>query len=204
MITNPEDGHYHPSTVTNHCHVIDPGNYHECKKMKQMGEIVQPVLIMYINVLLLLSIWTQPFRSCLNGCLSNKTAQDSQTQMSLGSELQLEQTCYDDLSLLLFVTESRRNCKWQNCVCAVPRAVFSDSDGELPPCNYGHGWPAMTAHLLTSQLESGAPCPTEMSCTCTQIKNCMQPKRDLNKWRSHVFLCHSLTLRHTHSPLADS
>lgn len=104
-----------------HCHVIDSANYHECKKMKQTGEIFQPVLIMYINILLLLSIWMQPFRSCMSGCLSNKTAQDSQTRISLGSKLQLEQTCYDDLSLLLFVTESRRNCKWQKvCVCAMP------------------------------------------------------------------------------------
>lgn len=28
---------------------------------------------------------------------------------------------------------------------------------ECPLCNYGHGWPAMTAHLLASQQESGAP-----------------------------------------------
>lgn len=103
-----------------HCHVIDTWNYPECKKMKQMAEIFQPALKMYANILLLLSIWMQPFRSCMSGCLSNKTAQDSQTWVSLGSELQLEQTCYDDLSLLLFVTDSRRKCKWQKCVCAVP------------------------------------------------------------------------------------
>lgn len=90
------------------------------RKMQQTGEIFSLVLIMYINILLLLSNWMQPFRFCLSGCLSNKTAQDSQTWASLGSELQLEQTCYDDLSLLLFVTESRRNFKWQKCVCAVP------------------------------------------------------------------------------------
>lgn len=32
---------------------------------------------------------------------------------------------------------------------------------QCPRCNYGHGWPAMTAHLSASQYESGAhgePC----------------------------------------------
>lgn len=28
---------------------------------------------------------------------------------------------------------------------------------QCPQCNYGHGWPAMTAHLLVSQQKSGAP-----------------------------------------------
>lgn len=37
----------------------------------------------------------------------------------------------------------------------------------------------MTAHLLTSQLESGVPCTTEMS--HTQIKNHMRSKEDPNK-----------------------
>lgn len=27
---------------------------------------------------------------------------------------------------------------------------------KFPQCNYGHGWPAMTAHLLASQSEYGA------------------------------------------------
>lgn len=39
----------------------------------------------------------------------------------------------------------------------------------------------MTAHLLTSQLESGAPCTTEMSRTRTEIKNHMRSKEDPNK-----------------------
>lgn len=43
-----------------------------------------------------------------------------------------------------------------------------------PQCNYGHGWPAMTAHLLASQLESGAPCTRLMSRRYTQIKNHIQ------------------------------
>lgn len=101
--------------LKHHCHVTDSRNYRKCRK--RTGEIFQLLLIMYINILLLLSNWMQPFRSCMSGCLSNKTAQDSQTRISLGSELQLEQTCYDDLSLLLFMTESRRNFKWQKCVC---------------------------------------------------------------------------------------
>lgn len=167
--------------------------------MKQTGEIFQLVLIMYIHVLLLLSNWMQPYRSCMSGCLCNRTAQDSQTQISLGSELQLEQTCYDDLSLLLFVTESRRNFKWQKCMCVL--GLLVRFWWQVPPCNYGHGWPAMTAHLLTSQLESGAPCTTEMSRARTQIKNHMQSKEDPNKGCSLIFPCCSLTLRRVHLPL---